>query len=360
MKQYTLTELCRLIDEALQMELETTYWVRAEISSLQARGHCYLELVEKSDHALLSAKVRATCWQSNWNQLSRFFQQETGRSIAVGMQVMLAVEVQYHPVYGLSLNVLDIDPAFTMGDLARKRQETIRRLEQEGMMVRQQALQLPTLVRRLAVVSSDTAAGYQDFADQLKASPYRFECAIFPALMQGDRAAESVMAALQTIAESHEEWDAVVIIRGGGATTDLGCFDEEALCRTVAMMPLPVLSGIGHTKDVSILDMVSHEALKTPTAVAAWLVDRMARQEQQLVWLRQRLTATAQRQVLVRRHRLELLAERIQLCSPERIFRQGYSLTTANGRVVRSVEDIRQGDTLTTWVQDGKIESKVV
>lgn len=360
MKPYTLTELCRLIDEALQIELDPTYWVRAEISSLQARGHCYLELVEKADNALLSAKMRATCWQSTWNQLNRYFQQETGRNLTVGMQVLVAVEVQFHAVYGLSLNIVDIDPTFTMGELALKRQETIARLEQEGMMQRQQELALPTLVRRLAVISSDSAAGYQDFVDQLTGSPYRFECTIFHALMQGDRAAESMIDALQAIVANSEEWDAIVVIRGGGATTDLGCFDDYALCRTIATMPIPVLSGIGHTRDVSILDMVSHEALKTPTAVASWLVDRMGRQMQQLTYLRQRLTATAQRQVLVRRHRLELLAERIKLCSPERIYRQGYSLTMADGKIVRSSAEVEKGARLTTWLQDGKIESEVV
>lgn len=360
MRQYTLSELCSLIDEALQLNLDSTYWVRAEISSMQARGHCYMELVEKADHAMLSAKVRATCWQTTWNALHRYFEQETGRPLAVGMQVLLGVEVQYHPVYGLSLNVIDIDPTFTLGELALRRQETILRLEKEGIMDKQSALVLPTLIRRVAVISSDTAAGFQDFVDQLTGSPYRFHCALFPALMQGERAAASVVGALQAIVQQAEEWDAVVIIRGGGATTDLGCFDDELLCRAVASCPLPVLSGIGHTKDVSILDMVSHEALKTPTAVAAWLVDRMARQAQQLLYLRQRLTATAQRQVLIRRHRLELLAERIRSCSPERIYQQGYSLTKVNGRVVRRVEELKKGDKIVTYLQDGQVESEII
>lgn len=357
MKQYTLSELCGLIDDALQLSLEPIYWVRAEISSLQARGHCYMELVEKSDQALLSAKMRATCWQSTWNQLRRYFEQETGRTLSVGMQVLLGVEVQFHPVYGMSLNVVDIDPAFSLGELALQRQETIARLEQEQLMDRQSQLPLPTLVRRLAVISSDTAAGYQDFVDQLQGSPYRFHCAIFPALMQGDRAAASVIEALQQVMQQPEEWDAVVIIRGGGATTDLGCFDDYSLCRSVALLPLPVLSGIGHTRDVSILDMVSYQSLKTPTAVAGWLIDREAAQAQQLVYLRQRLTATAQRQVLVRRHRLEMLTERIRSCSPERIYRQGYSLTMVDGRIIRNAAEVETGQTITTYLQEGQIDS---
>lgn len=355
----SLSALSTLISEALEFELEPHYWVEAEVASMQVRGHCYMELVEKGVDGVFAAKLRATCWMSVWNRLSQRFAGETGQALAVGMKVKLCVTVTFHAVYGMALNVLDIDSSVTLGDLAKKRAETLRRLEEMGAMELQPSLTLPTLVRRLAVISSDTAAGYQDFVHQLMEPGFRFTTALYPATMQGDTAAASIISALDAICSVAEEFDAVVIIRGGGATTDLTCFDDYALCLAVAQCPLPVFSGIGHTRDISVLDCVAFAPLKTPTAVADWLIARMDGQMQRIDDLRRRLTQTAQRQILIRRHRLEMLAQRISSCNPERIYRMGYSLLTKDGRVVRSAADLAAGDRITSHLMDGTVESVV-
>ncbi len=382
MREYTLSELSALIQEAIETELPETYWVRAEIASLGEKGgHLYLDLVEKGKREILVAKQRATCWGNLQTILQAYFEQETGSRLQAGMQVLVEVEVNYHTVYGLSLNIVNIDPQYTLGDMARQRQETIRRLQEEGIMDMQKELLLPTLTRRIAVVSAESAAGYGDFCDQLYASPYPFTTQLFAATMQGDNAERSIIAALGAIATQEEDFDAVVIIRGGGATTDLSCFDRYNLCAHCAQFPLPVISGIGHTRDVSVLDMVANTALKTPTAVAAFLIERMEVQAARIEDLQQRLLRTADRQLLLRQHRidewqqrleqanrqlllmqshkLDLLEQRIAACSPERIYRMGYSLLKCNGKAVRSVHDVQTGDILTTYMQDGQIESVV-
>lgn len=354
---FRLSELCMEIEEALAETLAPTYWVECEISSLSDRGHCYMELTEKSAEGLFAAKVRATCWQQNWRMLRAYFESETGQTPSVGMQVLLEVSVEYHAVYGLSLNVHGINPRFTLGDMQRRRRETIARLEEEQLMERNRMLPLPTLVRRIAVVSSDTAAGYQDFVAQLTQDGWRFTAALFGATMQGDGAERSIVAALDAIEAQREDFDAVVIIRGGGATTDLTCFDSYALCRRVAEMSLPVLTGIGHTRDVSVLDMVAAMALNTPTTVAAWLRSRMQTEAERLADWRRRLAQTAERQILVRRHRLELLMQRIEGCNPERIYRMGYSLLTVDGKPVRSAQEVSSGTRLETHLADGTVFS---
>ncbi|MBQ2608216.1 MAG: exodeoxyribonuclease VII large subunit [Paludibacteraceae bacterium] len=359
-KIYTLSELSSLVEEAIMECMPETYLVQAEIASLSEKGgHLYLDLVEKADRGLMAARMRATCWQSRWAMLRAYFEQETGMRLQAGMQVLVEVEVQYHAVYGLSLSIINIDPRYTLGDLARQRQETIRQLTDDGVMDMQRAMPLPTLVRRVAVISSGEAAGYGDFAHQLADSPYRFTTSLFPATMQGERAEQSILAALDAVYAQLEDFDALVIIRGGGATTDLSCFDQYALCAHCAQFPLPILTGIGHTRDVSVLDMVAHMALKTPTAVAAWLIERMDAQSKRIDDLLHRLAQTATRQVLIRQHRVELLEQRLAACSPERIYRMGYSLLTSQGKVVRSIHDVEVGQSLITHLQDGEIESKV-
>ena len=356
----SLSELGALIQESIETMLPDTYWVCAEIASMSERsGHLYLELVEKGARETLIAKQRATCWSHVQTLLRAYFEQETGRYLATGMKVRLEVEVRYHALYGLSLNIVGIDPRYTLGDLAQQRLQTIARLQEEGVFDMQRALELPRLVQRLAVISAASAAGYGDFDDQLQQSGYRFSTTLFAATMQGDRAEQSILAALATIAEVQEDFDAVVIIRGGGATTDLGCFDLYSLCAHCAQFPLPILTGIGHTRDVSVLDMVAHEALKTPTAVAAYLVERMDTEAERLKDLLTRLRRTAERQILVRQHAIDLLAQRLRLCSPERIYQMGYCLTKQGDRIVRSINDLQAGDRLTTYLQDGAVESVV-
>ena len=360
MRQYSLSELCAVLEDLIACETEPSYWVRAEIASISEKGgHCYLDLVEKSEMGLLAAKLRATCWANVYNLLRPYFEQETGSRLQPGMQVLVEVEMSFHAVYGLSANITNIDPKYTVGDLARQRQETINRLQQEGVMELNKALALPTIVRHLAVVSAESAAGYGDFCHQLTESGYRFETTLFAAVMQGENAAKSITGALNAIAAQEEDFDAVVIIRGGGATTDLSCFDNYDLCNHCAQFPLPIITGIGHTRDVSVLDMVAFQALKTPTAVAQFFIGGREREVLRIKELRYRLKQTAERQILIRRHKLEMLAQTIKMLSPERIYRMGYSLATVNGQPVRSTADLQRGDVLTTHLQDGQVQSVV-
>lgn len=383
MKQYSLSELCAEIQEVVENDLLERYWVRAEIASLSARGHCYMELVEKADDNMLAAKVRATCWSNVYSLLSAYFIQETGQALRVGMQVLVEVSVAFHPVYGLSLNVWNIDPTYTQGDLAKQRQATILRLTEDGVMELQQRLELPTLIRKVAVISAADAAGYGDFCDQLQNNRFgvKFEVELFAAVMQGDHAPKSIIKALNEIVSEEEKWDIVVIIRGGGATTDLGCFDDYELASHCAQFPLPILSGIGHTRDMSIVDMVAHTSVKTPTAAAEWLIERVAKQVEMISQLvlrlqratqhavvqennklqayMQRMSHAAQRLLMQEQNRLQMWTKTIELHSPERIFKMGYSLTMVNGKPVMRKEDVKEGDVLKTYVQDGVVESVV-
>ena len=383
MKQYSLSELCAEIQEVVENDLLERYWVRAEIASLSARGHCYMELVEKADDNMLAAKVRATCWSNVYSLLSAYFIQETGQALRVGMQVLVEVSVTFHPVYGLSLNVWNIDPTYTQGDLAKQRQTTILRLTEDGVMELQQRLELPTLIRKVAVISAADAAGYGDFCDQLQNNRFgvKFEVELFAAVMQGDHAPKSIIKALNEIVSEEEKWDIVVIIRGGGATTDLGCFDDYELASHCAQFPLPILSGIGHTRDMSIVDMVAHTSVKTPTAAAEWLIERVAEQVEMISQLvlrlqratqhavvqennklqayMQRMSHAAQRLLMQEQNRLQMWTKTIELHSPERIFKMGYSLTMVNGKPVMRKEDVKEGDVLKTYLQDGVVESVV-
>ncbi|MBQ7531691.1 MAG: exodeoxyribonuclease VII large subunit [Paludibacteraceae bacterium] len=384
---FSLSELCALLDESLRQSFPATYWVRAEIASLTDRGHCYLELVEKGDRGMFAAKMRATCWSNTWQLISAYFLQETGKRPEPGMQVLVEVTVDFHPVYGLSLNIQNIDPSFTLGDLARQRQFTLQRLEADGVLDMNKSLPLPTVIRRIAVISAKDAAGYGDFCHQLQDNPYglRFTTELFPAFMQGDGATRSIISALDKINVNCQlsivNYDCVVLIRGGGAPTDLTCFDTYELASHCAQFPLPILSGIGHTRDVSIVDMVVHSSLKTPTAVAEFLIDHNAGQLVRINELRQRLAFIATQMVAVRRQQIEqlrltlqytisrtlqternklnILSQAITLHSPEQIFRKGYSLTLHNGKVLRHAADAPAGSTITTVLADGELTSVV-
>jgi len=358
---YTLSELCSLIGEALDSSLAPSYWVKAEISSLSERGgHLYLDLVEGK-----AAKMRATCWAGNKELLMAYFEAETGQTLQSGMAVLVEVEIQYHAVYGLSLSIIGIDPAYTLGDIARQRQQTILQLQKDGLLDAQQLLPLPTLIRRIAVISSPSAAGYEDFLNTIHHTPYTIHCTLFPAVMQGEGAAKSIIAALDEITNYQSPitnylYDAVVIIRGGGATTDLSCFDNYELCAVCAQCDIPILTGIGHTRDVSVLDLVAHESLKTPTAVAEWLIHRMDEQSNRIADLLIRLHRTAERQLLVRRHRVEMLEQRLAACNPERFYQRGYSLLTKNGKLIRSVHELHKGDEVETHLADGSVHSVII
>ena len=383
MEKYSLKELCDWIQEIVENDLPNHYWVCAEIASMSVRGHCYMELVEKAENGILAAKVRATCWNNVYNLLSAYFVQETGQSLHVGLQVMLEVSVEFHAVYGLSLNVWNIDPTYTLGDLAKQRQATIQQLTEDGVMDLQKALQIPSLPRRVAVISSADAAGYGDFCDQLKHNRFgfKFHVQLYPAVVQGDTAARSVVQALNSIAALEEEWDVVVIIRGGGASTDMSCFDDYNLASHCAQFPLPIIAGIGHTRDVSVVDMVVHTSVKTPTAAAEWLIERVAEQVERVGSLMLRLQRATQNAVSREKNRLllyeqqifnavrgkavrergklDLWMKTIELHSPERIFKMGYSLTMVNGKMVRSQSEVNEADVLETHLHDGVIQSVV-
>jgi len=361
MTHLTLSELSAALQEVLLDYLEPSYWVQAEIASISTRnGHAYLDLVENTPSGQLAAKYRATCWANTYRMLAPYFQSETGAPLQAGMQILVEVEVSMHAVYGLSLNIINIDPSYTLGDIARQRLQTIQRLQQEGVYDMQRSLNLPTLVSRLAIISSHQAAGYEDFVHQLQQSGFAFSTSLFPATMQGDNAPKSIQQALEQIADQYERFDAVVLIRGGGASTDLGCFDDYMLASHCAQFPLPILSGIGHTRDISIVDMVACLSLKTPTAVADFLIDRFSAEQERLTQLRFRLRQTAERQIMLRRHRIEMLRQSLQMQSPERIYQKGYSLLTTNGRIISSITQVHSGDRVVTHLSDGTIQSTIV
>ena len=279
-KALTLYDLNSLVADVIDTALTRAYWVEAELSEVREnRGHCYMELIEKDDTGNVPiARASAKCWRNVWSAISPYFVRITGQQIHAGMKVMLQVHAQFHPQYGFSWIVDDINPEFTMGDMLRKRRDIVRRLQAEGVFDLQKGLRLSLFAQRIAVISSETAAGYGDFCSQLETNEYgfRFRVEIFPAVMQGEQVEQSIIAALDSINERESEFDAVVIIRGGGATADLSGFDTLELAENVANFPLPVITGIGHERDESVLDMVSFLRVKTPTAAAAFLIDQLS------------------------------------------------------------------------------------
>ncbi|MCK4910764.1 MAG: exodeoxyribonuclease VII large subunit, partial [Thermodesulfovibrionales bacterium] len=309
MEALALNELAARIKQALEA-LEVEYWVTAEVAQVNVNsrsGHCYLDLVEKDGDATL-AQMRATIWKYQYKRVEARFKRATGSDLAAGMKVLLLVEVRFHEVFGLSLNVQDIDPSYTLGEMARKRRETIARLEKEGIIDRNKEMEMPTLPTRLAVVSSETAAGFGDFINTLKSGGYGFAVTLYPAFMQGDNAEPSIIKALTAIRGRSSEFDTVVLIRGGGSQVDLSCFDSYALAREIALFPLPVLAGIGHERDETVADMVAHLRLITPTAVAEHLVGLMEEFASAVHDLSRRLQLRAGALVQDARHQLRFLA----------------------------------------------------
>lgn len=398
----TLSELQRRVRQALEERFALPLWVSAEIAEVKVNysGHCYLELVEKGEgDGVPKAQARAVIWRSQYARIAAYFEAETGQRLAAGMRILAKATVNYHELYGFSLQLLDVDPAYTLGDMERQRQMTIAQLQKEGVWDMNREAPMPVVVQRVAVVSSANAAGYQDFRKELAKSPYRFEVTLFDAFMQGAAAEESIVTALCAVAERMDEFDAVVLIRGGGSASDLNCFNAYRLCAHVAQFPLPILTGIGHDKDTSVADMVAHTALKTPTAVAGWLVERMTQTEGWLDYAalqlhdatkaamhasevrlerltgdlrqmsgdlltRQRLRAEhlsallpeAVRNFLARQAtRLDNAAELIAGRSPERILRLGFAVVRTGGKAVVSARGVRKGDALEIEVADGTI-----
>ena len=316
METLSLYELNRLIRITLREGMPDTYWVQAELSEVRVayNGHCYIELVQKAERGnTLLAKARGTIWANIYKMLKPYFENETGQAFTAGIKVLLQVSVEFHEQYGMSLTGHDIDPTYTLGDMARRRREILMQLEDEGVLTLNKELPMPVLPQRVAVISAASAAGYGDFCDQLVGNPYGFVFypKLFPAVMQGDMAARSVVQSLGAIAEQAEEWDVVVIIRGGGASTDLSCFDDYNLASHCAQFLLPIVAGIGHTRDVSVVDMVVHTSVKTPTAAAEWLIERVAVQVDRVGELVLRLQRAVRGAVNGEKNRLSYYQQRL-------------------------------------------------
>lgn len=311
MKQaLTLYELNELVSETLQTVMPDEYWVEAELSEVrEVRGHCYVELVQKDEQTNTPiAKASAKCWKNKWMLMRPYFERMTGQSLGAGMKVLLKVYANFHEAYGFSWIITDIDPVYTMGDMARKRQEIIAQLKAEGVFDLQKELTLPLFAQRVAVVSSEQAAGYGDFLRQLQDNDagLSFDVQLFPAVMQGEKVEQSVINALNQINDQVDKFDVVVIIRGGGATSDLSGFDTILLAENVANFPLPIITGIGHDRDESVLDMISFQRVKTPTAAAAYLVEHLRN-----TW--HRIDDAEQEIIQIVRHVMELEKNRFDL-----------------------------------------------
>lgn len=299
MESLTLYELNNRIKNALKSSLPDRYWVTAEITEVQlnSSGHCYLQLADKkAEDESIVATARATVWAFTFRTLRPYFETTTGQSLAKGMKVLVNVEVVFHEVYGYSLNVRDIDPTYTVGDLERKKRQILQQLQEEGIIDMNRELEFPLLPKNIAVISSPTAAGWGDFIHQLDHNPYgfRFHVKLFPAVMQGEKTAESVIAALDRIYAYEFLFDVVVIIRGGGSQSDLGCFDTYDIAANIAQFPIPVISGIGHERDETIVDRVAHLRVKTPTAAAAFLIAVFQERESELAKLKNDFVSAVQ------------------------------------------------------------------
>ena len=404
----SLYELNSLVKRSIRGCLSDTYWVQAELSDVRSNysGHCYLEFVQKDASGNnLIAKARGTIWSNIYKMLKPYFEQETGQAFASGIKVLVRVSVEFHELYGYSLTVLDIDPTYTVGDMVRKRREILRQLEEEGVIGLNKELEMPLLPQRIAVISSATAAGYGDFCNQLANNPrgYGFHTQLFPAIMQGERVEESIIAALDRIYAQLDCWDVVVIIRGGGATSDLSGFDTYLLAASCAQFPLPIITGIGHERDDTVVDIVAHTRVKTPTAAAEYLIGKMDKcgdvldemsarlmqgVRERLLWeqrrmenLKQRIPSSvykrisdakygllsakrnlqmASRQLLsIKKHRLELLQQRLNDALPEKQLARGYSITLKDGKAVKDASLLKEGDRLVTVLHQGRIESEV-
>ena len=404
----TLQGLNSMVRVAINESMPARYWVTGELSEVRetAAGHCYIELVQRDEHSgELVAKARGTIWARIYTLLRPCFLEETGQPFVAGIKVLLQVTVGFHELYGYALDVCNIDPTYTVGEMARRRLAVIKRLTDEGVIDLNKELPFPVLPQRIAVISSPTAAGYGDFCDQLLGNKYGFVFypRLFPSPMQGSGVEQGIIDALNRVAADIDLWDVVVIIRGGGATSELSCFDTYDLANNCAQFPLPIITGIGHQRDESVLDIVAHTRAKTPTAAAELLIHAMLEQgafvdsamqevmsaarayidaeRQRVNTLATRLPISAtlclQREKMrlqpvvqqlssevrlflrEQNHRLDILKEKADAASPRHILAMGYSITRVNGKAVRSLGEIAAGDNVVTMVADGEFTSTV-
>jgi exodeoxyribonuclease VII large subunit len=381
-----LSDIQQRIKQTLESALTGSYWITAEINELKTNtaGHCYIELIEKdADTNALTAKANAIIWAYSFRLLKPYFETSTGCALAAGIRVLVKAAVQYHPLYGLSLLISDIDPAYTVGELEMLRRKTIARLREDGVFDMNRETLFPLLPQRIAVISSEQAAGYQDFMNHLHHNEYNyaFRTQLFPSLVQGTTAAQSIIANLSLINEQREAFDVVVIIRGGGSAADLACFDEYELAAHVAQFPLPVLTGIGHEKDESVVDLVAHTALKTPTAVADFLIDCVAEQENRLLELEDSMKNIVRQQIQAEQSRLENIVNRqkmaVRLCfqrahfrlqvleqairykDPATILARGYAVVSLHGKTLHNADGVHENDRLDITLHKGKIHAVV-
>jgi len=408
MESYSLLELNQFIRQRLKDVMPGLYWVVAEINELHVNstGHCFMELIEKAPQSgQITAKVRANIWAYHFRMLSPYFETMTGQRLSAGLKVMLQASVEFHELYGMSLQVSDINPAFTVGDLVMQRQAVIQQLMDDGVFDMNHELELPLVPQRIAVISSQTAAGYGDFVDQLYHNPrgYAFHHTLFQAVMQGNEAEDSIIRALEQVFEREDEFDVAVLIRGGGSQSDLNCFNSYQLASCIAQFPLPVITGIGHDRDETVADLVACVPLKTPTAVAEFLIhqaayldnllqersrqlsdavtfairnpaDRLQRlsqrlqtitnscirlQDRKIHILQVHLTNAVQSLLLQKKNQIARLEGNLQLLNPVNLLRRGYSITLANRKVVRNTKTLEKGQVIETVLYDGRVESVV-
>jgi exodeoxyribonuclease VII large subunit len=400
----TLLELQTMIKQGLSSLFHANYQVVAVINEIKENisGHCYLELVEHNDNSTIpKAKVSAAIWSYTYRMLKPYFESETGTKLSAGMKILVTVQIQYHELYGLSLNIIDIDPTYTIGEIQLQRQRTIKKLIDDGVFDMNKSLPMPVLPLRIAVISSESAAGYRDFINQLYNNEhnYNFQTTLFGATLQGKDAETSIIAAIDEIYSSIDSYDTVVIIRGGGSISDLACFDSYNLASCVAQIPIPVVTGIGHDKDVSVVDMVAHTMQKTPTAAAEFLIDCIIEQENYINEIAEQIITLTRTQLQNKNHKLHnttiqlknavsvkieydkvflqnffnqqlkpLLTLRfretkkqlqsyqtqIELNNPQRILQRGYSIITHNGKTITSAEQLKSEDEIEITLHKGK------
>jgi exodeoxyribonuclease VII large subunit len=408
-EKLSLTELQLIIKDSLYLALPDMYWVIAEISEIKENynGHCYLELVEKHpDEISIRSRIKAVIWSSRHRFIKSFFENSTGESLRAGMKILIRVKIDYHEIYGLSLVINDIDPAFTIGEMALKRQQILKKLEDEGVLTMNRDLIFPVVPQRIAVISSANAAGYTDFIRHLKENSfgYVFYTVLIETPMQGRETESGLINALDRIASHLDKFDLAVIIRGGGSQTDLSWFDNYNIAYYITQFPLPVITGIGHEKDLSVTDIVAHRSLKTPTAVADYLIECMNNTENHLIDLsneitdrsmllleecknktetaRLRLIPLARTKLLLNgtilirnkeilasfsKNRLSNISNRLagfnntlKILDPENVLKRGYTITSMNGRILKKCNKIKKDDVLETKFIDGSVSSKVL
>lgn len=338
----TLYELNNMLSVAVNNAFPKQYKVAAEISELRENnsGHCYMELIEKDDMGNTVAKARANIWAATYRKLRPFFEYSTGISLTAGIKVLVTVKVGFDPIYHYSLTVWDIDPAYTVGDMAIRRTQILNRLSEEGVIDDNKSLTLSPVPQKIAVISSATAAGYGDFCDQLKNNSYQYKFypVLFKALMQGERSADSVIEALNRVYENIDKFDCVVIIRGGGATSELNCFDDYNLALNITQFPLPVIVGIGHERDTTVLDFVAYKSVKTPTAVAEYLISTLAESDAYLNELSGEIVERIKNLLSENQLALSLIESKIPSLITSKVEREQNRLSQLQSRVMMEIQ----------------------